>query len=583
MKRLSFFTKSIRNKFILVSVILTIAPLVTLGTISYHISSSSLDELGATNLKNGVEQTIELINTLNEDVEDGRLSLEEAQERVKVYILGEMDEDGIRPVNPNCDFGEAGYIFILYQKGTRVAHPEDEGTNIWEEEDHRRIKFAQEMIKTGTQGGFVYYDWPLPEDPDTLAPKIVYAKTDPNWGWVVSASTFMRDFNAPAKGIFNTIIVTSLVTMLIGGIIIYIFVKRITTPVKLVTDRIVQLSGKNLKPEPLKINRNDETGKLADAANALQNDIKKIMKEISRSSDTVAANSEELYQSANEMMGSTEQVSLTMQELASGSDSLSGSAKALSEEMDEFSKKIQEINEAGKYAGENSRNILQMTEESSWLMEMSEEQMDKINELVKDSVAKMQRLNQKSAEITKLVSIIHDIASQTNLLALNASIEAARAGEHGKGFAVVASEVGKLAEQVAGYTKGITENVNAIQEETKQLSASLQRGYEEVDKGKEQIGWTGRTFRDIKEEIKQTTEYIANISENLAEITKNTGQMNQAIDEVASISEEAATGIEEASAAVEETNSSMDEIVKSSEQLAKTAEKLNGLVREFKI
>src|SRR5699024_8839393 len=106
-----------------------------------------------------------MIEALNEEVEKGTLSLEEAQEKVKVAILGEKDSDGVRSVNENLDLGENGYIFILNQDGEQIAHPYTEGTNVWDEEDDNGVKFAQEMIHIGNSGGgLAYYDWPLPNN-----------------------------------------------------------------------------------------------------------------------------------------------------------------------------------------------------------------------------------------------------------------------------------------------------------------------------------------------------------------------------------------------------------------------------------
>lgn len=76
------------------------------------------------------------------------------------------------------------------------------------------------------------------------------------------------------------------------------------------------------------------------------------------------------------------------------------------------------------------------------------------------------RLEKASAEIGKVTRLINSIAEQTNLLALNATIEAARAGDAGKGFAVVASEVKDLAKETADATNTITTRIQEIQNET---------------------------------------------------------------------------------------------------------------------
>jgi len=54
-----FFTKTIKRKLISVSIPLLVIPLIILGFLSYEKSSSSLDELGKTNLKNSTKQPSE--------------------------------------------------------------------------------------------------------------------------------------------------------------------------------------------------------------------------------------------------------------------------------------------------------------------------------------------------------------------------------------------------------------------------------------------------------------------------------------------------------------------------------------------
>ncbi len=99
-------------------------------------------------------------------------------------------------------------------------------------------------------------------------------------------------------------------------------------------------------------------------------------------------------------------------------------------------------------------------------------------ETIAQTASKIKLLGESARQISKIVSLINQIALQTNLLAINARIEAAHVGQEGRGFAVVAEQVGKLAAQLTAATKEIEQLVENIQRETKNLTAELTQGSE---------------------------------------------------------------------------------------------------------
>src|SRR5699024_3444043 len=205
---------SIKTKLIGISTILLLVPLIVIGLFSYGKSKDNFDSLGETNLRNSVEMTLQMIDSLNAEVERGTLKLEDAQEKVRVALLGEANEEGVRPINKDIDLGEHGYIYILDDQGLAVAHPFLEGENLWDSQDPNGIYSSQAQIeKANNGGGFVHFDWPMPNDETRIEPKVVYSGKDPHWGWVINAGTYMMDFNQPAKEILRTIIIISFVTL----------------------------------------------------------------------------------------------------------------------------------------------------------------------------------------------------------------------------------------------------------------------------------------------------------------------------------------------------------------------------------
>lgn len=378
------------------------------------------------------------------------------------------------------------------------------------------------------------------------------------------------------------IIIASAASIVIAVVIGVFMGRSMGGPLRTVSDRMMEISQGDLTGEEINIKRKDEIGKLATGINQMQSSLKAVIQNVSTASENLSSQSEELTQSASEVKTGSQQIAVTMQELASGSESQASSVTDLSSIMETFSDKMQEANTNGMNIHQSSTTVLEMTTRGSELMENSVRQMAIIDQIVQESVTKVRGLDTQSQEISKLVSVIKDIADQTNLLALNAAIEAARAGEHGKGFAVVADEVRKLAEQVGISVTDITEIVVNIQNESTGVAESLQAGYEEVEKGTNEIKTTGETFAGIDNAVKEMVSSIQTITDNLTTMAAGSQEMNGSVEEIASVSEEAAAGVEQTSAATQQTSSSMEEVAESSSELAKLAEELNGLVRQFK-
>ena len=133
------------------------------------------------------------------------------------------------------------------------------------------------------------------------------------------------------------------------------------------------------------------------------------------------------------------------------------------------------------------------------------------------TAATVTQLGERSEQISRVVTVIRDIADQTNLLALNAASEAARAGEMGRGFAVVADEVRKLAERTTQSTVEISDTVQRIQAESREAVESMNSGVLQVEAGVKSASEAGASLQSIRDGARKVEESVVGIAEALRE------------------------------------------------------------------
>ncbi len=299
----------------------------------------------------------------------------------------------------------------------------------------------------------------------------------------------------------------------------------------------------------------DITGAIADSVNYTVEELRQLVGNVQTTATRVAQ--------------TTAQVENTSTELLASSTEQLREIRETGQSVLDMALRINEVSAQAQASSLVARQSLTAAESGLQAVQNAIGGMNSIRDQIQETSKRIKRLGESSQEIGEITELISDITEQTNVLALNAAIQAASAGEAGRGFSVVAEEVQRLAERSADATRQITALVKAIQTDTQDAVAAMERSTQGVVEGAKLSDSAGTALTEIDQVSRRLADLIEQISDSASREAASANVVADNIQHIFVVTEQTGEG----------TRSTAKQV----RDLSRMAEELRQSVSRFKI
>ena len=318
--------------------------------------------------------------------------------------------------------------------------------------------------------------------------KALIAKPVKGTGWLLVVALDTHDATSGMRALLKASALSLIVLVLTGVAVMLWLVTTMLKRLVVIRDAMHAIgNGTDDLSQRLPESGNDEVAQIAHAFNIFSDKLAVVMVKLRDSSTSVQHAAQEIAAGNQDLSGRTEQAASSLRETASAVEQITASVAQSTDSAAQANSQAHTASEAASRGGS----------------------------VVSQAISTMQAIEEASAKIGDITSVIDGIAFQTNILALNAAVEAARAGEQGRGFAVVAGEVRTLASRSA--------------QAAKEIKTLIESTTESVATGSRYVRLAGESMTDIVSSIDSVSVIMREITVATSEQMKGIQEINHAV------------------------------------------------------
>ncbi|WJQ82247.1 methyl-accepting chemotaxis protein [Brevibacillus brevis] len=405
----------------------------------------------------------------------------------------------------------------------------------------------------------------------------------PEESYIYVIDVLQESYLGPLHEITKIIVMTILASLFLSLLLCLLVVKGITAPFQTLIMAMQQVSSGDLTHRSRLQNEGPEIRGISNSFNHMVEQMCEIIAEIQLMIEELNKGGIAIRQTADEAGDRSSMLSFRLdtvnqgvEQTATSTDGASASFQHIKQSMDGLFARIFSVIEAGK-------KMQTITHHGQNRIDDLNTMINRFSHTYAQVDTRMTELRRQSESIGHVVHLIQNVAKQTKLLALNASIEAARAGENGRGFAVVANEVAKLASESENATVEITRLMDAVQEQTHEISSETSQASEQLQQSLQKLSEAASAFLELRQAVDQTTGelHIANVG--LSDITEGLHTVDMAFDAFVAVSQETKSSTEEMLVASREQLTSIEKSRQLATELLALSERLQEISDRFRV